>query len=379
MSIIRFKYINVLDAGTVFRWSSQLGSLPATNVQNDILAKIWKTDSNFIVTAYNNNLPFRNTATGSVKNYAIPSATYTGSGLATKMQSALNSLGDYGGHTVVYDGEKFTFDSNRASTGLFSLLWGDPTYSATTIAILTGFAHGSDKTGAYAYTSTVSTLGNEHEIIIQLSATSTVTTFIVDKHNFTSGAVVRLRGTKETATVFNGGWNQTADITLSSTLTANSTIIVTEFVATSLKSIQLYWHDRDLAYSEIGRLWAGTYFEPNYQRSNTITWKELTHEYRSKAFVSDGGASFFDKRDDLKLYEILTEPMEEYFDSETKTGYENMIDEIKNDKCIYITLDSGDLHDSTIYGYQANKIITYGREGMTPIIALNNLLFREQK
>jgi len=375
MSIIHYKYRNQIDEGTVYRYSSQLASLPAANIQNEILSKIWRTDSNFVITAYNDNLPFRDTSTGTVLNYSIPSATYTGILLAAKMQSGLNSVGE-SNHIATYDTATHTFNIGRAS-GTFSLMFGDTTYKDTTVAVITGFGHGTNLTGAANYTSTSSTLGNEHEIIVNLTSTCSISCFIIDNHKFSSTVTIRLRGTNSTATDFNGGWNETSTISLSSTVSYNADRISVEFTEANYKALQLYFYDRDNSYSDIGRLWAGVYFAPTHQATNTISFSSKKLDHRSTVFVSQAGASFFDKKDRLLEYTIPTPPLDQYYDAATKTGFETMLDDIGNDKSFYISLDHN-VDTSTVYVYLLGDP-NFKRLKNTTIFNLGDLRFRQQK
>jgi len=375
MSIIHYKYANQIDEGTVYRYSSQLSGLPASNVQKAILSQVWRTDSNFVITSYNDYLPFRDTSTGTVLNYALPSGTYTGAALAIKMSSGLNSVGE-SNHTATYDTAAGKFNIARDS-GTFSLMFANATYKDTSVAVITGFGHGTDLTGAANYTSTSSTMGNEHEIIINLTSTCAVSCFIIDGHEFSSTVTIRLRGTNSTATDFNGGWNETTTISLSSTLSYNADRISVEFTEANYKALQLYFYDRDKTYSDIGRLWAGTYFAPTYQVTNTNSFSNKKLDHRSSVFISQAGASFFDKKDRLIEYSIPTPPLDEYFDNATKTGFETMLDNIGNDKTFYISLDHN-VSTSTVYVYALDDP-SFKRLKNTTIFNLGILKYRQQK
>ena len=89
-----------------------------------------------------------------------------------------------------------------------------------------------------------------------------------------------------------------------------------------MKAIRLHWYDRDKAYSEIGRCWAGTYFEPNYQRTNVISWDMRRVNHRSRRSITIAGCTLFDKRDSINEYSITPYPLNQYYDSATKSGYE---------------------------------------------------------
>jgi len=228
MSIIHFKYHNAVDGGTVSVFSSQLTTLPATNIQNGIKSKIWRTEDDFVVNARNNLLPFHNSKSADALSYAIPSATYTGATLAAKIQSGLNATGDYTDHYCSYAGSKFTIKRSSTSDGFLRLSFDDPDTKDDTIAVLLGFDHATGYNSAdRIYTSTVAVLGNEHEINIDLSATQTVSAFIVDNHNLTETGTMILRGATQSG-LFSGPYNLEEGIALSTTVTITSGLISLE-------------------------------------------------------------------------------------------------------------------------------------------------------
>lgn len=380
MSQIRFKYINLLDSGTVYRYSSQLDGMPAVNVQEPIRLKAWRTDSGFGVTPYNQKLPFRDTATGNVKSATIASGTYQGSALAGVIEAAMDAAGTYTGHSVVYNSttKKFIF-TKAGSASILSLLFNNTTLKDTTLAILLGFAHATDYTGATAYSSPDSTMGNEHEIIIALSASSTLDSFILDKHNLTSGTVMRLR-LASTATAFNGGWNSSPSLIMrSSTITVYDDIVSIEFTSEiGVKALQLYWHDRSQAYSQIGRLWAGIYFTPEKRQVNHMTWAEKRIVERTEQKISEGGATLIDRRDPLYEYDIDVDPLDPYYNPLTKTGFETLFDTVGNHQAFYVSFDSEDVQGSTFYGLIVNDT-RYQRLKNTPVLNVAAIKFREQK
>ena len=378
MSLIHFKYVNQIDAGTVFRYSSQIDTLPATNVQNDIKSKVWRTDSNFVMTTYNREFVFRDTATGAVKRYPIPSGTYAGTSLASVLRTAMNTLGDYADHSASFNSTTGKWILKRAgATGSFKLLFGASStiYQPNTPGIILGFNHGTDYTGSKTYSAT--SFGNEHELIVQFTSTQSVNTFIIDKHNWATGTVIRLRTTKSTATVFSGGWNANGAITKSSTLTYCSSMISLEFTATSVKSLQLYWYDRSQVYSEVGLLWAGTYFSPQYCSSNDLQWRSKKPDTRTDKQTSQGGVTFFNKKTTIWEYEIGIDPMDKYYNNTTKTGFEALFERVGDHQCFYISFDSS-LNSLTVYGYLKTRP-TYKRNGKTPLIEVQPIIFREQK
>jgi hypothetical protein len=375
MSIIKYKYHNYIDDGSVATYSSQLSGLPATNVQQELLTKVWRTDSGFVVTSKNNNLPFHNTSTSSVLNAAINSGTYTGATLAAAIQSGLNStVGAYTNHECSYTGYKFIISRTSTSTGTFGLAFDDAIYKDKTLAVLLGFAFNTPYDGR-VQSSTVTTLGNEHFIDIDLSATSSITCFIIDNHNITTNGTVRLRGANATG-LFDGPWNVDAGITLSSTITTYADMISVELTG-SYKALQLHWYDRTIAYSEIGRLWAGGYFQPEHKRTNTITYARKLQKHRTQDMISQSGASYKDKKEKIFEYVISHDPLDQYYNPTTLSGYEDMTEEVEDNRSFYISLEHN-IQTTTIYGYLVGDF-DWQRVKNTPTMTLRDFVFREQK
>jgi hypothetical protein len=378
MSLIHFKYLNEVDKGTVFRYSSQLAGLPATNIQNTVKAKAWRTESDFVVTTYNREFVFRNTATSSVLQFSIPSGTYTGSGLASTIQTNLNSVGNYADHVCNYNSatQIFTFGRSATSTGLFQMVFSNAAYKHNTVAVLTGFENGADYSGSFNYTST-STFGNEHELIVSFTSTQSVDSLIIDGHNLATGTVIRFRGTKETATIFSGGWNTATGITLSSTIAYNSSIISVEFTATSMKHMQIYWYDRSQRYSQIGRIFAGTYFEPQYRYDNDVLFRKKTILRRTNQQLSYSGVTWCDRRNSVYEYEIGIDPLDPYYNPTTKSTLEAMFDYVGNHTPFWISLNTS-LNSNTIYGLLTDDT-EYDRLENTPVLLAGTITVREQK
>jgi len=376
MSILRYRYHDTVDIGTVTLYSSQLTNWPATNIQNEILEKAWKTEDGFVIMSTNHALPFQESAPGSVKVFLVPSGTYTGAALATKLQSGLLAVGDFAGYTVVYNGDKFTLDSGRTATNIFELSFDDATYSSNTIAVIAGFSHNTIYSGAFFYTSPNTTLGNEHIIEIQLSATQALECFLIAGHKFDSTVALRLRGANGTG-IFAGPWNSAPGIVLSQTLTWRSGTITTDFSTVSVKVLQLHWADLAQESSQIGRLWAGGYYEPANHRRNVISYQVRRQRNRSLAAISEAGAVYFNKAEKLKEYKIRVDPLDRYFNPVDQAAYDAMLEEVGNDTPFFISLDHN-VETSTIYGYFVGDF-QWDRVQNTPTLQLNDLLFLEQK
>ncbi|MBE3088026.1 MAG: hypothetical protein IMZ71_02770 [Chloroflexi bacterium] len=202
MSQMRFSYFNYFDDSTVAVWSSELGGLPTVNVQNKSLLKKWKTESGFAIRAgYNDVFSFVDTATDTTRDITVASGTYTGSGLASVLQTAIRTGGRYNGHTVTYNStaHRFTVAIGATATTL-RLHFGQRLLRS--MARIIGFL-GSDYTGTSTYVSQKPTQGNEHFVTFSGSSRYCGTVLVFDAHNLKSGTVLMLR-THNSSTYFDG-------------------------------------------------------------------------------------------------------------------------------------------------------------------------------
>lgn len=377
MSAVRWIYRNQVDEGTVFLYSSQLNTLPATNIQQEILAKRWQTDSKFVVHSSNPEVAFRDTATTTVWNYTIPNGTYTGSGLASVVESGLNAGGGAGsGTVVVYDETTRQFQFSR-STGTLALLFAVTPYAGKSSAYLLGFEPFTNYSASLAYTSTA-TYGTEHELIVAFTSTQSVAITIFDDHEFTDNAIVSFRLAR-TATVFDGFYNQTADIIFTGTVDIASRIVHVDDTMGQAKAVQCRFADRDGTATILGRFWAGTYGVKQYANTteNWMSYNQRRWDNRTRVFVSEAGASWFDKRDKVQEWVLPIDPLDPYFNSATVALIANILERVETSQAFYIQFDATDT-ESTVYGYLTGDF-QWRRLRKSPVEELRDLVFREQK
>lgn len=370
MSQMRFLYQNLFDEATLSP-SSEVTTMPAENVQNEILGKPWQTKTGFTVkTGWNDKLGFKATSTGSVVLATTASGTYTGSGLAGAIQTAMRS-GTVYLLTCQFDDSdnKFRFKTGATATAL-SLHFND--YNSSTVATIIGFDRLSTHTGEVGYTSTAS-LGNQSWLQATIEA-GTSTHFVIGKHTLPMGTVLNLRLALSTST-FSGLYGGSMSASVSVTLTASNVVyaLPAEF---SGRGVQIYWWEPTLEYTQIGRLWIGDSFYPANHPDNKISWIKKTIKRMSKQMGAESGATHFDKRDSITQYIIRPDPLNEYYSSATKTGWEDMLDDVGNDKSFYTILDS-DL-SNTVYGFIVGNT-DYRRQKNTPTLIVKQVKIQEQK
>lgn len=382
MSVIRFKFEDEIADATIDFVSDQLNSLPADNAQDELLQKVWRTQRGFHISPRNQRLPFRDTATTTVYEFDVATGTYTGSGLASTMQSGLRAASVFSTHAVVYDTNTNYFTFTKPSTATFlALMYADNPTSSGSVAIITGFDHGTTYSGT-TISSTIETQGNEHEIVFEFSATKSVQAFIIDGHDIDLAERVQIRGSTVGASDFISPYNTAPTITFSTAPGVFPIITVDLSTATNLRAIQLHWYMRSKAQSEIGRFYAGPYFEPENQTNNEdLQWIKKTVNNRSNVMTTIAGTTLFDKRDPLDEYEIIAQPIDKFFSSATKTGYENLIATVGNDVSFWVSFnsDSGpDISFSTFYGHLVGDY-SFARIPGSPTLRLDNLRFRQQR
>ena len=370
MSQMRFLYDNLFDLATLSP-STEIVNNPASNTQTEILSKKWKTKTGFTIkTGYNDKLGFKATSTGSVVLATTASGTYAdGSSVASAIQTAMRS-GTVYDITCQYNNSdsKFRFDVGATATSL-SL---HNTYASSSIMTIIGFDRNANYTGSTGYTGTAS-LGNQAWLQATIGA-GTSTYFVIDKYNMASGTVMTLRLADATST-FSGLYNGNVSASVSVSLDADRTVYALSS-SFSGRGIQISWWDPAVNYSEVGRIWIGNDFYPANHPDNKSHWEKHLIQRKSKKTLSYAGATYFDKRDTIEQYTLIVEPLDEYYNSTTKTGYETMLDAVGDYQSLYVILDSDLSH--TVYGFFPNNL-TYNRLKNTPTFNIGSLVLQEQK
>ena len=370
MSQMRFLYTNLFDAATLTP-SSEVTSLPAENTQDEILGKPWKTVTGFtIVTGMNDKIGFKATSTGAVVLSTVASGTYIGTALASAIQTAMRSSTVFD-LTCGFNSADNKFRINKGSTAT-ALSLQFPTYRSSTVATIIGFDKDTIYSGETGYTSTAS-LGNQAWMKATIEA-GTSTYFVFDKHNLPLGTVLTLRLATATST-FSGLDGGVASASASVILTATCTVYALPS-SFSGRGLLVHWWEPTLEYSQVGRIWIGNSFYPANHPDNEISWFQKIFKRYSKQTRAVSGATHFDVRDSVIQYEIHPDPLNEYYNAATKTGWETFLEDVGNDKCFYTILDSDLSH--TVYGFFIGDT-KYPRQKNTPTILIKKLLIQEQK
>jgi len=149
---VRFMHNNFIDATTAtLSASSQLTGFEVSNLLNVSRTKLWKAIGNFQIHTGNNKLYADD---GAPFDVTITSGSYSGSSLATEIQSQLNATSS--GWTVSYSTSTYLFSINRvAGFIIFSnqtnAIWDDIGFTGAVDIALTGSAINSDEIRIHNY------------------------------------------------------------------------------------------------------------------------------------------------------------------------------------------------------------------------------------
>lgn len=110
---IRFCENNMITAGSVMDYSSQLSEFPFSNCYNSERTKVWKPAGFFLITTSNNKLYIND---GSDKTATITSGEYISPALlATQIQTQLNAIVIYRRWKIKYHREIVSISISRIS------------------------------------------------------------------------------------------------------------------------------------------------------------------------------------------------------------------------------------------------------------------------
>ena len=201
MSQMRFCYDDMITDSTVITYNSEETLFPVENMGGEILAKKYRTKTGFIIkSGYNDVFQFAEGRTGSstVVDFALSATTFTGSGLASAVQTAMRAGGMFSSQTVIYTGSTERFTITKASTATsMALRFANVDMS---ICEIMGYIK-QDYAAASTFIS-APTKGNQQWVELRKENLSG-DVFILHKHNFSSGTVLKLRA-QSTSTYFYG-------------------------------------------------------------------------------------------------------------------------------------------------------------------------------
>lgn len=195
MSQLRIIDTNEILTATITAFSEQ-ASFPKENIQNPLRPRVWRSETNYDITAANNAIDFDEG--GGELNATVAALNYDAAGLATAIKTALEAAGAET-YTVTYSSTTGKWTLTSDTGGTFSLLWSTGTNTATTIGGSIGFDTSSDDTAALTYTGDFIAIHTTDGLIFDLGSAKSIDSFVlvfdaVDGSKFTSSAIIRLLG-----------------------------------------------------------------------------------------------------------------------------------------------------------------------------------------
>src|SRR3990170_5858186 len=140
-----------------------------------VTAAVVKENSNFVISATNNTIIFNNVTD---KTATIAAGIYTGSELATAIQTALNTADSSSAFTVSYDSAATKFSITNGSVPSVNFLWGNASTTAEqilgfdpvtdTVAISSSATSDDLVDGTYKLTITSDSTGASNSIKVQI-------------------------------------------------------------------------------------------------------------------------------------------------------------------------------------------------------------------
>jgi len=155
--------------------SSQSAEFPSENLRHEFRSKSWRSKGNFILTALNNKIDFKETGGGPEITATVPVGTYTSLTLSAAIKAAMESVTlNARTYTVSWSGQtgKWTI---LGSTYL-DILFSTGTSAATSIRSVIGFG-ASDFTGAITYTGPLIAIHTEESVVFDLQTTESIDIF----------------------------------------------------------------------------------------------------------------------------------------------------------------------------------------------------------
>lgn len=267
MKNITFCWNNLFDGG-VLTYSSRHSNFLETNLQHRWATKSWRSKygagsgwGNFVITAsVNDRLDFEDNGT-TTRVASLTPGTYNADELAVHLKARMEAE----------TADTFTIEYLEATNkfkitdddGNYELLWNTGANKARSIAGTIGYSDAADDTGDDNYTADNLRIHSEEWVVCDMGSAVGVQAVCLKHFNFSSTSVVKIQANASDA------WGSpSVNVTLS---------LVSDLKTHYFSSVQTYryWRifitdiDNSDGYSELGRVFMGTYFTPekNIQRS----------------------------------------------------------------------------------------------------------------
>lgn len=266
-TVARFLHTNhFVRSDAVRSASSSDSSFPIGYLLDQMRSKTWRSKLGWNV-GFWNKLDFKEA--GVARAATVASGNYaTGALMATAVQTAMNAAAVSNTYTVTYDASTHKFTIARATgSAALDLPWSTGTNATTSCGKDLGFDVSADATGATTYTGANVSYHTREWLKADLGSAMALTAGVALNHNVSAGAI-RLQANATDA------WTApTLDQALSTVMDetiASPAGRLAFFGQQTLRWVRILIDDvsNSLGYSEVGIVYAGSYFQPTYQYSN---------------------------------------------------------------------------------------------------------------
>lgn len=338
----RLIYSNALfaSAAAAPTASSFASTLPPSFLLDQLLSKVWRSGGPYVVVAnFNDRLDFND---GSDRAAVLTAGTYTGTALATHIQTQMNAVSS--GYTVGYgtvSSNKFTI--SRATN--FTLKWSTGTNVLRSIGKCLGFVVTSDDSGTNTYTSDTVTFQSRHYVFVDspsFMSDGGPAAVLALGHNLSTNGQLRLQGGSDST--FQTGIS--TDEVLASGGTGTG-VRWDYFTSTPVRYWRLVVEDvqNTEAFAELGVWTFGPYVDMAYQPTFT-DWVEQRDELSGMAQAIDG-AIHGDIRPSRIEWSLRWSDL-----SDTELAKLNTLqDAMPPPRCFFVDFDATDANDVPQYLY----------------------------
>jgi hypothetical protein len=295
----RISYNNLCQASaSVITTPSVASGYAKSWLKDPLRSKTWRSKSGWTIEAgFNDKLDFNEGVSGDA-TATITADNYTGSELATEIQTQMNSAATDNTYTVTYSDSTYKFTIARDSgSASINLEWATGDNAGYSIGADIGFDTSADDTGATSYTGDYGVYQSRHYVKFDLASCSAVDNSFIHYFNIESSASVKLQA-------------DTADTTTDWTNPSVSTsMTIGDVVVSWLTSTNSYRYWRFLidntkcsdGYTYVGIPYLGGYLQPpGISNRFAEDYVEL-----SEVGLSDHGAPFQLERDRARSYDLV--------------------------------------------------------------------------
>lgn len=334
---------------TIISASSQLSSLPASFVLDQLASKVWRSDGPYVVVEeFNDRIDF-DEGGGQLTATLTPGTYGSVAAYAAEVQTQLLAAG-----ALTYSVGQSTNRFVISASGTFSLLWDTGTNSGRTAGIDLGFDVTANDTGAALYNGDYLAYQGQHFWQLRLPTNASITLAAVIGHNVSAEG-----GFERREVVVQGSFGDFPLVSFEQELetVGNGGMLLTE----PLQAPDTPWGPcisyrivfRDISnpdgFNEFGWVYIGDMETPSVRPSINF---ERKRDELSEITQAIDGAHHGDIRPVRTVYGLEWLEIE---DADVQI-LEDVQDQTPPGTCFLINFDSEDLED-TVYGYWGDGLV----------------------